>query len=140
MDAAAVLGWLGSALFIARLVPQPVRLFRHGVSHGVSAQSALDAVASDLGWFGYGLAAALPPVWVCAALAVPLDVWTTWLLRHKVRWSTVAFGAVWVAAMVAGWSVGGAVGLGVVLGASVVVNHAPQVWTALRGDRLGGIA
>jgi hypothetical protein len=30
--------------------------------------------------------------------------------------------------------------LGTVLGASVVVNHVPAVWAALRGDRLDGIA
>jgi hypothetical protein len=140
VDAAVVLGWTGSALFLARLVPQPVRLWRGGVSHGVSCQSALDAVVSDVGWLSYGLIAGLPPVWVCAGLAVPLDLWTTWLLRRQVRPATLAFGAAWVAVMVVAWWLGGAVGLGTVLGAGVVVNHAPQVWSALRGDQLGGIA
>ena len=135
-----MLGWVGSAFFLARLVPQPVRLWRVGVSHGVSSQAALNAVASDVGWLAYGLAAGLPPVWVCAACAVPLDVWTTWLLRGKVGGRTLAFGGAWVAAMAAGWLVGGALGLGAILGASVVVNHLPAVWAAVRGDRLGGIA
>jgi hypothetical protein len=110
------------------------------VSHGVSAQSALNAVASDVGWLAYGLAAALPPVWVCAALAVPLDTWTTCLLRRRVQFRTLAFGVAWVVAMIVGWLAGGALGLGTVLGASVVVNHVPAVWAALRGDRLDGIA
>jgi uncharacterized protein with PQ loop repeat len=140
MDAAVVLGWMGSALFLARLVPQPVRLWRQGVSHGVSVQAAVNTMVSDVGWLGYGLVAGLPPVWVCATLAIPLDIWTTVLLRHKMALRTAVFGVGWVAVLAAGWVLGGAVGLGSVLGASVLVNQAPQVWTALRGDRLGGIA
>jgi uncharacterized protein with PQ loop repeat len=140
VDVAVLLGWLGSVLFLARLVPQPVRLWRTGIAHGVSSQAALNAAVSDVGWVAYGLGAGLVPVWVCAGVAVPLDLWTTWLLRRTVSRRTVGFGAGWAAVMVVAWWLVGGVGLGTVLGASVVVNHAPQVWAAVRGDRLAGIA
>lgn len=135
-----MLGWLGSALFLARLVPQPVRIWRTGVAHGVSAQSALNAAVSDTAWLLYGLAAGLPPVWVCTALAIPLDLWTVGLLRDKVVVRNLVSGAAWGLVMVTAWMVGGADGLGAVLGVSVLINSAPQVWAAVRGDRLGGIA
>lgn len=140
MEWAAVLGWLGSALFLARLVPQPVRIWRTGQSHGVSAQSAINAAVSDTGWLLYGVAASLLPVWVCTALAIPLDLWTALLLRDKVTARHLVTAAAWGLVMLTAWIVGGAVALGTVLGSSVLINHAPQVWTALRGDRLGGIA
>jgi uncharacterized protein with PQ loop repeat len=140
VDTAVVLGWLGSALFLARLIPQPLRLSRTGVSHGVSSQAAVNATVSDIGWFVYGIGAALAPVWVCAGLAVPLDLWTAWLLRRTVSVATIGFGAAWAVAMALAWWIGGGIGLGTVLGASVLVNHAPQVWAAVRGRDLAGIA
>lgn len=140
MDWAELLGWVGSALFLVRLVPQPLRIWRTGRTHGVSAQAAVNASVSDTGWLFYGLAAGLAPVWACTLLAVPLDLWTAWLLRDKVTFRGVVASAAWGLVMVIAWFVGGQVALGGVLGASVLINNAPHVWAALRGDQLAGIA
>ncbi len=140
MESSALLGWIGSALFLARLVPQPLRLHRTGVSHGVSPLAALNAAASDAAWFLYGLSSGLAPLWVCTALAIPLDAWTLWLLRHRVTVHDGLAASTWVLIIGAAWALRGADGLGASLAFSVLVNHAPQVWSALRGDRLGGIA
>lgn len=140
MSWAEILGWLGSALFLARLVPQPVRLWRTGLTHGVSAHAVSNATVSDVGWLLYGVSVGLVPVWVCTALAIPLDIWTAFLLRRHLTVRTLTMAAGWGVIMSAAWLVAGGAGLGVVLGGSVLVNNAPQVWAAVRGDRLDGIA
>lgn len=140
MEWAEILGWLGSALFLARLVPQPLRIWRTGISHGVSAQAAINASVSDAGWLVYGLAAGLPPVWACTVLAIPLDLWSAWLLRKKASPRSFVSASMWGLVMVGAWIVGREVALGTVLGFSVLINHAPQVWTALTAKELGGIA
>lgn len=140
MDWAVFLGWAGTALFLARLVPQPLKLHRTGDTEGVTPQSPMNALLSDAGWLAHGLLAGLPPVWVAAVAAIPLDLWTLWHLRRRVELRNVAGAAAWGAAIAAGGILGGRVGLGLVLGFSVVVNHVPQVIKALRSHSVSGLA
>lgn len=134
------LGWLGSVLYLARLVPQPFRLWRTGQPHGVSVQAALNAVTSGVAWLLYGLAAGLLPVWVVMLPAIPLDLSMTWLLRRSIGPKQLLWTAGWAAVLAGSWVIGGAGLLGTMLGASVVINHAPSVWAAIRGGELHGIA
>jgi uncharacterized protein with PQ loop repeat len=140
MEWTDALGWVGTALFLVRLLPQPLKLHRTGDTAGVSVQSALNALVSDAGWLVHGLVTGLAPVWVAAIAALPLDVWMLWHLRGRIEVRHLSGAALWAAALAIGGAVWGRAGLGVVLGTSVVVNHAPQVWTALRSHSLSGLA
>ena len=83
MSASAV-GWVASIVFLARLLPQPIRLFRTGVPNGVSPLAMMNSAVSDIAWVLYGLSAGLAPVWVVALLALPPGIWTIVLLRDRI--------------------------------------------------------
>jgi uncharacterized protein with PQ loop repeat len=132
-----LLGWLASVVYLARLLPQPVRLARTGVPVGVSTIAAMNAVISDVAWISYGLGAGLVPVWLVAVIGVVPGVWTVALLRSEIRRRDLFRSGIWLAliglAALAGL-------LGVVLAASVLVNMGPQVWKALRSSDLRGLS
>jgi uncharacterized protein with PQ loop repeat len=134
-----LLGWIGTVLFLVRLLPQPWHTWRSGRGEGVSVQSLVNGMASDGGWLVYGLVAGLPPVWVAALVAAPVCTTTLVLLREQVRAREVGVAVGWAGCMALGWLVGGPVGLGSVLGVAVVVNHGPQAVHALRSDDLSGL-
>ena len=134
-----MLGWIGTVLFLVRLLPQPWHTWKTGATEGVSPQALLNGFASDIGWFTYGLAAGLTPVWVAAGIAMPIGLFTLSLVRANVRRHQVAVAFVWGIVLAGAWLVGGALGLGAMLGVSVVVNHGPQVLVALRGSDLSGL-
>jgi uncharacterized protein with PQ loop repeat len=137
VDPATVLGAIATVTFLARLVPQPVRLVRTGVPDGVSPLMALNVAVTELAWLTYGFVSGLVPVWLVTLPALPLAVWTAVLLRRQTRWRDLIGAGVWLAAIVVAWLAGA---LGAVLAVSVLVQYGPQVWTALRSDRLEGIA
>jgi uncharacterized protein with PQ loop repeat len=139
VDLPLVLAWIGTVLFLVRLLPQPLHLWRHRRDEGVSAQALTNNLVSDAFWLPYGLVAGLPPVWFASVVAVPLDLLTIVLVRRRVTPGVVATGTAWAAALAGAWMLGGAAGLGVALAASVVVNHGPQVLAALRSDDLSGL-
>ncbi len=132
-----VLGWVASAVFLSRLVPQPARLLRTGVPDGVSQMSAMNCVATDLGWIAYGLLAGLTPVWVVGVVSLFPGVLVVVLLVRRTTRRDLLGSAVWTAVIVAAWALGA---LGAVLAISVLVNSGPQVWVALKQDNLVGLA
>lgn len=132
-----VIGWIASVVFLARLLPQPMRLARTGVPDGVSPMSAMNATISDLGWILYGVGVASVPVWLVAAVALVPSVWQSLLLRRQATRRDALGSGLWLAAIVLTWVTGS---LGVVLATTVLVCQGPQVWTALRSDDLDGIA
>jgi len=137
VSAADVFGAMAVTAFLVRLVPQPLKLARTRVPDGVSPLSAINVVLTEVAALVYGLTAGLVPVWIVSVPALPLALWMLWLLRHEVTRRDLAAGLAYVALIVGTWSFGM---LGVVLGLSVVLNYGPQVWTALRRDRLEGLA
>ena len=139
MEIGELLGWIGTVLFLARLVPQPWHTWRSGVAEGVSTQGLLNGFASDVGWLVYGLAAGLPPLWVASLVAAPLTATTIVLLRHRVTRRELAVSSAWLGCMGLAWSVGGPAALGAVLGVAVVVNYAPQAVRAVRSPDLSGL-
>ncbi len=131
------IGWLAAAAFFARLLPQPLKLWRTGLPQGVSALAALNNVVTDVGWLLYGVASSTTQVWLTASVALVPGIWTVVLLRSHTTTRQVALAGVWL----------GVVGItlplglvGGVLAVSVLVNHGPQVWTVLREDDLSGVA
>jgi uncharacterized protein with PQ loop repeat len=132
-----MLGWLAAVVVIVRMIPQPVRLVRTGVPHGVSALAVINIALTELAWIVYGLSENLAPVWVLSLFAFPAGLWTVYLLRDRIARPDLFGAAVWSASIVLGALTGT---LALVLALSVVVNYGPQVLTAIRGTRLEGLA
>jgi uncharacterized protein with PQ loop repeat len=134
---AAVLAVVASAVFVARLLPQPLRLWRTGVDEGVSPMAAYNSVLSAVGWLVYGLAESLPAVWVVSLVALVPGCWQAALLVRRTRAVDVA-GAALFAAVIAAAAVAGF--LAPVLAVGVLVTAGPQVVEALRCQDLSGLA
>jgi uncharacterized protein with PQ loop repeat len=132
-----VIGYVASAVFLCRLLPQPVRLARTGVPDGVSPLAAMNGAIGDFGWVAYGLTAGLVPVWGVSVLALIPGLWTVALLRREASRQDLVGAGLWVGFIVAAGMTGR---LGLVLGGTVLVSLAPQLWRVLRSDDLGGIA
>jgi uncharacterized protein with PQ loop repeat len=134
---AEVIGYVASVVFLARLMPQPIRLARTGVPDGVSPLAMMNGVFSDVGWILYGLSVGLLPVWGVAVLALPAGIWTVALLRDRITRNDLFGAAVWLTTILIAWQVDR---LAVILGLSVIVNHGPQVWAAVSSNHLRGIS
>jgi uncharacterized protein with PQ loop repeat len=134
---ATVLSIVAPVVYLVRLLPQPLRLYRTGVAAGVSPLSAMNGVIGDVGWLAYGLSAGLPAVWVVSSLALVPAIWTAALLRREVTRLDLAGAAAWAVVLVVSAALGV---VGVSLAAGVVVSQGPQVLEALRDDDLSGIA
>lgn len=137
LTAADVLGTVAMVAFVVRLLPQPMRLARTGVPDGVSPMSALNIALTEVAWLVYGLVEGLLPVWAVSLPALPLALWAVVLLRRSTTRRDLLGAAAWLSVIVVSWALGL---LGVALALSIVVNHGPQLWTALRSDRLDGLA
>ena len=134
VDALAVLAPL---VYLVRLLPQPVRLWRTGVAAGVSPLAAMNGVIGDIGWVAYGLSAGLPSVWAVCAIALVPATWTVVLLARATTRADVLAAAVWASALLGSAAVGH---VGVTLALGVLVTQGPQVWMAVRDRDLRGIA
>ena len=137
MSAATLLSVLASAVFLVRLVPQPVHLYRSGVAEGVSPMAAYNAVLVAVAWLVYGLAEHLPAVWLVSVLALGPGVWQAALLVRRTRTVDLVGAGLWAAALVVAFGVGH---FGAVLGLGVVVTTGPQVVEVLRSDDVSGVA
>jgi uncharacterized protein with PQ loop repeat len=137
MSAETALSLVASAIFLTRLMPQPVRLWRTGVTAGVSPVAAANAVTSALAWLAYGLSHGLLVVWAASVVALVPGVWSVWLLRREFgRVDVLAAGAVASAFLLAAaLEVAGAA-----LALGVLATAGPQVWRAIRQSDLRGIA
>lgn len=137
MSGTDALGYFASAVFLVRLLPQPIRLARDGRPAGVSALAALNAVVSAFAWTAYGLIAGLPVVWVVSILALIPGIWQAFLLRRELTRRDL----VWASAYVAALSVAYAAGLlGAALAGTVLVTAGPQLYQALTETDLSGLA
>lgn len=134
---ATTLSVLASAVFLVRLVPQPVRLHRSGVAEGVSPMAAYNAVTVAVAWLWYGLDHQLLAVWLVSVLALVPGLWQAALLVRRTRPVDVLGAGAWVAVLLGAHAVGH---FGPVLGLGVVVTCGPQVVEVLRSDDVGGVA
>jgi hypothetical protein len=134
-------GWLGGLIFVARLVPQPWRLYRHDVRAGVSWLGTANAMVSTTGWFVYGIGVGEPVLWVPSLAALVPEAAAVALLGWRPpsrRDALVCAG--WAVLVLAAWPVGGRIALGSVIGVGIVAGVAPHVVTALRSTDLHGVA
>ena len=132
-----MLGLLASVALLARMLPQPVRLWRTRLADGVSPLAAMNSVIADAGWLVYGLSVGLVPVWGMSALVLIPGVWTAALLVRVTTRRDLTAALAWLAVVMACGLSGH---LGAVLALSVAVIQGPQVTRALRRSDLAGIA
>ena len=128
---------VASAIFLARLIPQPLRLAKTGVPDGVSPLSALNGVTACVAWIAYGLMIGVVPVWSVSVLALVPSVWTAWLLRREIDAAAAAAAGAWVGVLALAAATGT---FGAVLGLCVIVTQGPQVARAVREHDLSGIS
>src|SRR3954470_21853703 len=82
MSLATALSIVASGVFFVRLLPQPARLWRTGVSAGVSPIAAANAVTAATAWLAYGLLHGLLAGGLLVGAALVPGVWTVVLLRR----------------------------------------------------------
>ncbi len=137
MSWSTVVGLVASGVFLARLLPQPIRLARTCVAAGVSPLAALNSVTTALAWTAYGIGARLPVVAIVSALAVVPSTWAAVLLVRTARSSDWVGATAWASVVAVAAATGH---LGFVLAGSVLLTIGPQVVVAVRGEDLRGIA
>ena len=135
--AATVLSIVAPAVYLVRLLPQPLRLHRTGVAAGVSPLAAMNALIGDVGWLGYGLSADVASVWIVSGVALVPAMWTVLLLRRRITPRDLLGAGVWAFVLVVSAAFGV---IGLSLAAGVLVSQGPQVVEAVRDDDLSGIA
>jgi uncharacterized protein with PQ loop repeat len=140
MEPVDLLGWLGVAFTFARLGSQPWHNLRSRRLEGVSAAALGNSVASDVGWLVYGLAVGLPPVWVVAALVLPLGVISVVVARSRITPRSVLAVVGWSALLAVSWFAAGPTALGTLLVAGVAVTMVPQLVTVYRWPVLAGLS
>lgn len=128
---------LAPLVYLVRLLPQPIRLWRTGVAAGVSPLAAMNGVIGDVGWLVYGFSAGLPAVWAVSALALVPALWTVALLARSTTRVDLFAASAWALALVGSAAVGQ---IGITLALGVLVTQGPQVWVAIRNRDLRGIA
>lgn len=132
-----VLAILAPAVFLVRLLPQPLKLARTGVDDGVSPMAAFNQVVAEVAWLAYGLLQARVSIWLVSAVALFPSGWQALLLVRRARTSDLIGAGCFGLIVAAAWATGT---LGPLLGASVLVTTGPQVVEAIRSDDLSGIA
>lgn len=137
MSAAAALSIVASAVFLIRLLPQPVRLWRTGVTAGVSPVAAANAVIAESAWTYYGAVHGLFAVWLVSVFALVPGIWTVVLLRRRFGRIDVLVAVVMASAYVMSGLLGV---LAVAIALSVLTTSGPQVWRAVVESDLRGIA
>ena len=131
------LGYLATAVFLLRLLPQPYKLLRNGPGEGVSGLSCLNEVVAAIAWFGYGLREANPSIWVVSAASLVPGLLTCYLARSLTKRTDVAFAAAWLGVL--GSALCSEVGAPI-LSTTVLVSSWPQVRTALSASELSGVS
>lgn len=141
MRAEDVVGWLGAVIFVVRVCPQPLHIWRTGERAGVAWLGTANAISSTVGWLVYGVAVGRPILWVPSLVALVPEVVTLALLglRPPDRRSALAWSA-WALAVGLAYPLGGTTLLATVIGFGVVMGVWPHVFAALTHDRLDGVA
>ncbi|HBX78729.1 MAG TPA: hypothetical protein DEG43_13880 [Acidimicrobiaceae bacterium] len=131
-----LLGLIASGIFLTRLIPQPVQLFRTRDTAGVSPLAALNATIAAVAWLIRGLEEHQPVVWIVSLAALVPSLITVGLLARKTTMSDLGWAATWALLLTGLW-LGGALAVG--LAAGVLVTQGPQVRKALQEEDLSGL-
>jgi uncharacterized protein with PQ loop repeat len=137
MSAAAVLGALACTFFLAELLPQPVRLWRHRQAAGTSALGSGMTLVAELGWLGYGLTTGFTAVAVLAAVAsIPKAAQLVLTWPHRQARDATAI-AVWAAAVGVGLATST---VGAFLAVGLLLGLGPQALAVVRSADISGVS
>ena len=141
MNAATVLGGLGTVIGLVRALPQLVRLLRTRNAHGVSLDTATTSSIVSFGWATYGaLTDQLPVTLATGASGVVFALIALFALRFGRRMTELRAAPVWLVVLVVATLLWRANGLGVLLPVSVLVANIPQLVVAFRESDLRGLS
>ena len=137
MSASAHLAIVASAIYLVRLLPQPIKTLRTGKAEGASWLGAANTLIADGAWFAYGLTAHIPPVWLVSIPAVAASAWTVALLRNEITAVNAAVAAAWLSTVLVAAEAGV---LGAVLTGTVLVTGGPHLVSAFRSREPAGVS
>jgi uncharacterized protein with PQ loop repeat len=141
VDAAAVLGGLGTVIGLVRALPQLIRLVRTRDAHGVSLDAAATSSFVSFGWATYGyLTDQLAVTLATGSSGVVFALIALVAFRFGRRLSELRAAPVWLVLLVGTGVVAGDAGLGFLLPVSVVVANGPQLLVAYRERDLTGLS
>ena len=141
MDAAGVLGALGTLIGLVRALPQLVRLLRKRDAHGVSLDTAATSSIVSFGWATYGtLTEQLPVLLATGSSGVVFALITLYAVKLGRRPAELRAAPVWLAVLLVAAVVARSDGLGVLLPISVLVANVPQLVVAYREADLTGLS
>lgn len=135
-----ILAWVGSVLYLVRLLPQPIRIYKTKKIQGVSALAIANGAIATAAWFVHGVIHQHVPVWVASVISFPIEVFTLLLLRKNFSKNDGFIAGLWILTILTGIYFYGKPGLGFLLSIGIFVNNGPQVLAAIRGKNLEGIS
>jgi hypothetical protein len=131
-----------AAFAIPQFLPQFRQLRSSDDAAGISWSWAALTSVNNAAWLAYfalaGFWTALVPASSASVLAGALA--TMLALRGQATWRPTVLISIWVALLVAGFTVGGRAGLGTLLTAAFVLQVTPSIWTAYRTNHPTGIS
>lgn len=132
---------ISSTLGITRAMPQLVRILRSRQAHGVSVDTSATSAIVSLGWAVYGLWTQQPSISIASgATAIIFTFIMLAALRFGRQLKELKIAPVWVAVLFLFGSIGGALGLSLVLPISVLAANIPQVWVAFKEPNLADLS
>jgi uncharacterized protein with PQ loop repeat len=134
-----IMGWLGATIFVARQVPQALRLLRTRESAGVSKLGAVNAISNTSGWVIYGLGVDELVLWVPCLFAIPFEIVVLALIKERMSGRERLIAIAWAAAIGLAWPIAGQAALATVMGLGIVAGTAPHVLAAFRSSSLAGV-
>lgn len=141
MDAAGLLGGIGTLIGLVRALPQLLRLVTTRDAHGVSLDSAATSSIVSFGWATYGVLTDQVPVTLATGSSgVVFALITLLALKLGRRVAELRAAPVWLVVMVVVALFGRDAGLGVLLPVSVLVANVPQLLVAYREPDLTGLS
>lgn len=126
-----------TTLGITRAMPQLVRILGSGHARGVSVDTSATSAIVSSGWVVYGLLTHQPSISIASgASAIIFALITLAALRFGRQLKELKIAPVWLVVLSLFGSVGGALGLSLVLPVSVLAANIPQVRVAYREGNL----
>ena len=126
-----------TTLGITRAMPQLVRILRSGHARGVSIDTSATSAIVSSGWAVYGFWTHQPSISIASgATAIIFALITLSALRFGRQLKELKIAPVWLVVLSLFGSVGGALGISLVLPISVLAANIPQVRVAYREGNL----
>ena len=137
MSIESIVGLAACVVFVAELAPQPLRIWRTRSLEGISATGSGITLATEVGWFIYGVTGGFTVVTITALLAGSLKFWQFALTRP--HWSARNL------RLVAAWTLAVALGaatdtLGLVLVGGLLLGLGPQAVAVIRSPSIAGVS